>query len=324
MKAYRYTRYGQPADVLEEVDLPEPVPAAGEILVRMKAVSLNGSDYEITTGYPIYSRIFGILRPRFQVLGSDVAGVVEAVGPGVSAFAVGDRVFGDVFERWGGFAEYLTAPADKMLMIPDGMTFATASALPQSGTNALQPIRDAGLTQGQRVLINGACGSAGPFAIQLAKAAGAHVTAVDRSEKLDLASALGADEVIDFQTQDFTDGSTRYDLILDYPGSRSMRAIRRVLAPRGIYMFFGGSMKALASVLTLGTILSRKGGPTYKLEAVTQTVEKQAEIAGLVQSGALRAVIDRTYPFDDLPDALTRLGKGEARGKIVVTFSDDA
>ena len=321
MQAYSYRRYGPPREVLSRVDLPVPTPGPGEVLVRLDAVGINGSDHEIVTGSPLYSRVYGPIRPRHPVLGSDIAGRVEACGPGITGFRVGDRVFGDVFERWGGFAEYLTAPAEMLLQLPVGLDPVTAAALPQSGTNALQPIRDdASLAPGERVLINGACGGAGHLAIQLAKAAGAHVTAVDRASKLDLAAEVGADTLIDFETTDFTEGSEPYDLILDYFATRSPRAYRRVLTPTGTYMFFGGTMKALWSLLTIGLLTSRKNGRTFKLEAVTQTRARQADMAGMVAKGDIRLALDRTYPFDRLIDALEQVGRGEVRGKVVVVF----
>lgn len=304
------------------VDLPRPDPAADEVLIRTRAVGLNGSDWEITTGYPLYSRIFGTFRPRISTLGSDVAGVVEAVGPDVTKFKTGDRVFGDLFERWGGFAEFLTAPEDKLLPIPEDMDFVTAAAIPQSGTNALQPMRDASVSADGKVLIIGACGSAGPYAIQLAKLAGADVTAVDKGQKLGLATELGADHTVDYQTEDVTKRQGRYDLVLDYFATRSFFAYRRILAPTGSYYFFGGSVRALVLLLTLGRLFSRPDGQTIKLEAVTQSVEKQAEIATLLSSGKLRTAIGATYPFEQIPDALEKLRAGTAQGKLVILFPE--
>lgn len=322
MKAFIYRRYGPPRDVLRLEDRPRPKPGPGEVLIRNRAVGLNGSDWEITTGYPFYSRIFGMFRPRFPTLGSDIAGLVEEVGAGSARFSPGDAVFGDIFEIFGGFAEFTLAPEAKLLTIPEGMSFEIAAAIPQSGTNALQPMQDARVGPGQSVLINGACGGAGTYAIQLACAAGAEVTAVDRVVKLNLARELGAARTLDFESVDFTRQSERYDLILDYFGTRTPVAYRRVLKPGGRYYYFGGTLPALFSVLTLGTLMTRLTDRTYRLEAVTQTPEKQVELAGMVARGELRPVIDRTYPFEELPEALERLGSGVARGKLVISLPD--
>jgi len=320
MKAFEYYRYGPPLKVMTLVDKPLPQPGPGEVRLRLHAVGINGADWEITAGTPLYSRIFGLLRPRNPTLGSDIAGVIDAVGPGVTEFKTGDAVFGDVFAIWGGFAEAAVVPADKLLPIPEGMSFTTAASFPQNGTNALQPIRDADLQPGHNVLILGACGAAGTLAIQLAKRAGATVTAVDKGIKLDLARDLGADLVIDYQREDVTKRAERYDLILDYFACRSFRAYRRIMTPNGKYFFFGGSVTALYKMLMFGWLYARKGGQTFKLEAVEQSLDKQREMADLIAKGTIKPVIGGTYPFKDIPQALERLRMGDAAGKLMVTF----
>lgn len=320
MKAWVYARYGPPSDVMRLAEVPRPEPGPGEVLLRVEAVGLNGSDWEITAGTPLYSRIFGTFRPQHPTLGSDIAGVVQAVGAGVTRFGAGDRVFGDTFERWGGFAEYLTAPADKFVAIPEGMSFTTAAALPQSGTNGWQPIEDAHLTRDQSALILGACGSAGPYAIQFAKRAGARVTAVDRAEKLDLAREAGADEVLDYRETDVTRLPDRYNLILDYFATRSFFAYDRLLAPGGRYFFFGGHMRLLLALTALGGPWGRRRGKTFRLEAVHQTPERQARLAELVQAGEIRPMIGATVSFEEIPRALETLRAGMGRGKTVVVF----
>ena len=324
MKVCAYYRYGRPTDVMALEDRPIPVPGPGEVLIRNRAVGLNGSDCEITTAYPAYSRIFGALKPRHNVLGSDVAGVVTKLGDGVTNFTVGDQVFGDIFELFGGFAEYTVAPADKLLPIPDKMDFVTAATLPQSGTNALQPvIYDAKVSAGQKVLILGACGGAGVFAVQMAKAAGAEVTAVDRGAKLDLAHKVGADHVLDFETEDVLAIDAKFDLILDYFATRPFYAYRHMMTPTGLYMFFGGQIRPLYLLLSLGWFMSRKEGQSYKLEAVSQSTEKLAHIAKLVLSGQLTPVVAETLSLEELPDALDRMSRGEIFGKAVVVFPED-
>ncbi len=320
MKAFEYYRYGPPLKVMKLVDKPTPEPGPGEVRLRLHAVGVNGSDWEITAGTPLYSRIFGPLRPRQPTLGSDIAGVVDAVGPDVTRFKPGDAAFGDVFGTWGGFAEACIAPADRLLPIPKGMSFPTAASFPQNGTNALQPIRDANVQVGQKVLILGACGAAGTLAMQLAKQAGATVTAIDKGIKLDLARELGADLLLDYLHEDVTKRAERYDLILDYSSCRSFLAYRRIMTSTGKYFFFGGSAGALGKLLVFGRLYTRKDGQTFRLEAVEQTLDKQREMANLIAKGTIKPVIAGTYRFKDIPQALERLRAGDAPGKLMIAF----
>ena len=244
MKAIVYTKYGPP-DVLQLKEVQKPTPKDDEVLIKIHATSLNASDWEILRGKPAYARIFGLLKPKIRILGSDIAGRVEAVGGNVTLFQPGDDVFGDTFGSFGGFAEYVCAREDKLMPKPATMTFEQAAALPQAGVLALQGLRDKGQIQpGQKVLINGAGGSCGTFAIQLAKMFGAHVTGIDRTSKLDMMRLIGADHVIDYTREDFAQAQSeqRYDLILDFMAYRSMFDHMRVLGPTGRCVVVGGSM----------------------------------------------------------------------------------
>lgn len=239
MKAVVYTRYGLP-EVLKVADVTTPAPKENEVLVKVRAVSRNRSDWEMLRGKPLYSRIPGLLRPHHRILGSDIAGQVAAVGSRTTRFQPGEDVFADILGHMGGFAEYVRVPERPLARMPDGMTYEEGAALPQAGI-AWRGICDTGKVQsGQRVLINGAGGGAGAYAIQLAKRQGASVTAVDNAEKGEFVRSLGADQVIDYTREDFTRTGRTYDLILDLAAYRSTSAYRRALAPGGRYLYVGG------------------------------------------------------------------------------------
>src|SRR4051795_8496089 len=250
MRAVVYDRYGPP-ESLRVDDLPTPSPSTNQVLLRVFATSINLSDWECLRGAPLYARLGGLRAPARRTLGSDIAGRVEAVGSGVTRFRVGDEVYGDNLQLKGGFAEYAVAPESALAAKPHELTCAEASTIPQAATIALQGT--AGVAPGQRVLINGAGGGSGSFAIQLAKRLGAHVTGVDNAGKLDFMRSLGADEVIDYRSEDFTRRGP-YDLILDLVAHRSVFAYRRALAPGGRYRCVGGSVSAVLRVLTLGSL----------------------------------------------------------------------
>ncbi|HEX9162881.1 MAG TPA: NAD(P)-dependent alcohol dehydrogenase, partial [Thermoanaerobaculia bacterium] len=242
MKAVVFTRYGS-ADVLELKGVEKPAPGNDQVLIRVHAASINDWDWGALQGTPFVNRLmFGLLRPHKQILGSDVAGRIESVGKNVRRFQPGDEVFGDLSGDWGGFAEYVCARESALVLKPRAMTFEQAAAIPQAAMLAVQGLRDVGrLEHGQRVLINGAGGGVGTFAIQLAKVFGAEVTAVDHLEKFDLMRSLGADHVIDYTQEDFTESERRYDLILDVKTGRSILDCARALAPDGAYVTVGGS-----------------------------------------------------------------------------------
>jgi NADPH:quinone reductase-like Zn-dependent oxidoreductase len=304
--------------------MPTPSPVDDEVLVRVRATSVNMGDLDYLFGRPWLARLgTGLRRPRDKALGLDVAGVVEAVGPLVSRFAIGDEVFGDLTRfGFGAFAEYCLAREEAFARKPASLTFEEAATLPQAAVMALQ-----GLTgkrpvkAGDRVLINGASGNVGPFAVQIAKALGAEVTGVSSAAKSDLVRAAGADHVIDYRTEDFTRGDVRYDRILDVNARHSILACRRVLRPEGVYVCVGGSTVRILESITLGPLItiadSRRMGLLLSWRPFAQ--DDVATLLGMVESGAVKPVIDRTYPFAELVDALRYVEDGRGRGKVVIT-----
>ena len=313
VRAVVYDRYGPPA-VLRIENVPKPSPAARQVLVKVAATSINLSDWETLRGRPAYSRIGGLRRPARRILGSDIAGRVDAVGPGVTRFRPGDEVYGDNLGLKGGFAEYAVAPETALALKPAALTFAEASTIPQAGVIAWQGT--AGSGPGRRVLINGAGGGSGAFAIQLAKRLGAHVTGVDNAGKLDFMRSVGADDVLDYRTTDFT-RTGPYDLILDLVASRSVFAYRRALAPGGRYRCVGGSVPTLLRVLTTGWATGRRIG----VLAVRPGPKHFTPVADLCVTGDLRIHIDRVVALGEVPAALAHVGEGHALGKVVVSVA---
>jgi len=318
MKAVAYTRYGPPG-VLRLTDVETPVPKGDEVLVRVRAVSLNGSDWETLRGKPLYSRIGGPFRPRHHVLGSDIAGRVAATGPEATLFRPGDDVFADILSSMGGFAEYARVPQSALSQMPAGLTYEEAAALPQAGAIALQGIRDKGQVQpGQAVLINGAGGGSGMYAVQLAKLDGAEVTGVDNTGKLEFIRSLGADHVIDYTRENFTRNGRAYDLILDLAAYRSPLACRGSLKPGGRYLYVGGSVAALLQALLAWPLTGRAGSRKIRVLPVRLGVQHLAPLVELCQAGKIATVIDRRYPLGEVPEALRYMGAGNAKGKVIV------
>ena len=318
MKAVVYTRYGRP-DVLRVTDVPTPVPEDDEVLVKVHAVALNASDWEVLRGKPLYSRIGGPFRPRHHILGSDIAGRVEAAGCQVTRFRPGQDVFADILSSMGGFAEYVCVRETALAQMPAGLTYDHAAALPQAGAIALQGIQDKGRVQpGHKVLINGAGGGSGMYAIQLAKLRGAEVTGVDNGEKLGFMRSLGADYVIDYTRDDFTTNGRTYDLILDVAAHRPAFAYQRSLTPGGRYLYVGGSVATLLQVLLIGPVIGRAADKKIRLLAVRLGAQRLAPLVELCQAGKVATVIDRRYPLSQVPQALQYLGEGHAKGKVVV------
>lgn len=314
MRAVVYRRYGGP-EVLSAEETAKPDPGHDRVLVRVHAVSINLSDWECLQGTPLYARIGGLRRPARQVLGSDIAGVVESVGAGVTRFRPGDAVYGDNLGLKGGFAEYAVAPESALAPKPDSLTFAQASTLPQAGAIALQGI--AGTGPGDSVLINGAGGGSGSFAVQLAKRLGAHVTGVDNGEKLDFMRSVGADEVIDYRDQDFTRAGT-YDLVLDLVARRSVFAYHRALARGGRYRCVGGTTRTLVRLLTAGTVVGGLTGRRMGVLAVKSGPAHFTPLADLCTAGEIRIHIDRRFALDETPEALAYVGAGHSLGKVVI------
>ena len=323
MRAVVRTEYGLPQNVVRVENVAKPTPAANDVLIKVVAASINGSDREGVIGKPAYARMGGFRRPRYHILGSDFAGRVEETGRNVRALRPGDEVLGEMPGYHSGFADYVSVPVTSVVRKPAGLTFAEAAAIPQAGAIAVQGIQLKGKVQpGQKVLINGAGGAAGGFAVQLAKVHRAEVTAVDRGEKFDFLRALGADHVIDYTKEDFADRRNEYDLILDVIGQRSVLACARPLRPGGTYYVAGGAIRVVFGALLFGPVISglqRKGVrlliiPQYKLlDAATK----------LCADRTIVVPIDRRYPVENAGEALRYVGEGRQLGKVVIMFEAD-
>lgn len=323
MKAFVFTRYGRP-DGLAIKDVPKPEPKADELLVRIRASSINSWDWEYLNGTPFINRLmFGLFRPKpgKQRLGADIAGTVEAAGCEVTRFQPGDEVFGDLWDNWGGYAEYACTRETAVERKPANLSFEEAATVPQAGVLALQALRQAKqIEPGYTVLINGAGGGVGTFAVQLAKLCGAEVTGVDGTHKLDTVLAIGADQVIDYAQQDFTKTGKAYDLIVDCQGTRPMSDIKRALAPGGTYAMVGGEMRRVPQLLLLNAWHSLIG-ESKKLCLVAEGPNKGlADLKNLIESGKLVPVIDKTFQLEDVPDALRYFGEGKHKGKISISI----
>lgn len=315
MKAFLFTEYGSP-DVLHLRDIPKPAPKEGEVLVKVHAVSINDWDWLALHGTPFMNRMmFGLVKPKRQILGSDIAGRIEALGSNTRTFHVGDEVFGDLSGTWGGFAEYVCARETALALKPPAMTFEQAAAIPQAAMLAVQGLRDTGnLQSGQKLLINGAGGGVGTFAIQLARLYGAEVTGVDSLSKHDLMRSLGASHVIDYAKEDFTKRGERYDLILDVKTDRSIFDYARVLKPDGMYATVGGSTARILQAFLVWPWMRR-------FRVVMLKTNKDLEyMKELFAAGSVLPVIDGPYAFEELPDAMRHFGAGRHKGKVVVTL----
>lgn len=317
MRAIAHSRYGSP-DVLELREVPIPVPADDEILVKVHAASVNRSDWEALTGEPFYTRMNGLRRPRRQILGSDVAGTVVAAGKDHSDFRPGDEVFGEMESYSGGFAEYVCTRAKEWALKPPSMSFEEAAAIPQAAVIALQGLRE--VRRGTSVLINGAGGGTGTFAIQLARSYGAEVTGVDTANKLDFVRSLGADHVVDYTREDFTRSSRQYDLILDLVAYRSAFDYARALRPGGTYYAVGGSVATFLQILLVNPWLRRIRNRNVRVLVVRRNRPDLVHVTELCQAGKLLPIIDGVYPLSEAPEALRRVGSGEVNGKAVITL----
>ncbi len=319
MKAIVYHTYGSP-DVLRLEETKTPIPDEDEVLVSVHSVSINSWDWDMLTGRPYEYRFFsGLLKPkRKKIHGCDIAGIVKAVGKNVSKFRVGDAVFGDLSENgWGAFAEYTCACADALILKPSSMTFEQAACLSHGGNLAVQGLVDFGKIQsGQKVLINGGCGSTGTLAIQIAKLFDVEVTGVDRTEKLDMMLTLGADHVIDYTKDDFTKNGQPYDLIFDVKTTRSIIDYKRALSPNGTYVTVGGKTSRILQLL-----LFRKLAGNYKMHIVGYKANKDLNyLVELFEAGTLKPVIDRCFPLEETADAFRYFSEGRFKGNIVITL----
>lgn len=319
MKAIVFTKYGSP-DVLELKDVERPTPKDDEVLIRVHAASLNDWDCGALDGTSFVNRlIFGLLNPKKQILGSDIAGRIEAVGKNIHQFRPGDEVFGDLSGRWGGFAEYVCARENAVVIKAPNMTFEEAAAIPQAGLLALQGLRAMGrIHPGQKLLINGAGGGVGTFAIQIAKLDGVEVTAVDSPDKLDLLRSIGAEHVIDYTQEDFTKNGQRYDLILDVKTTRSILDCARALSPNGTYVTVGGSMARLLQALLLGPWISMTQKKKIRLLSLKPN-NGLAYMKELFEAGKVAPVIDGPYTLGEVPNAFRYFGEGRHKGKLVIT-----
>jgi NADPH:quinone reductase-like Zn-dependent oxidoreductase len=322
MEAVVMERYGTP-EVLELRNVATPTPKADEVLVRVHAASVNDWDWGLLRGTPFVIRILnGLFTPKVQIIGGDIAGRVEAVGEDVKAFQLGDEVYGDLcMSGFGAFAEYACAPEACLAHKPPGMTFEQAAAIPQAGMLAVQGLIDVGrIRSGQKLLLNGAGGGVGTFALQIAKLYNVEVTVVDKAGKLDMLRAMGADHVIDYLKEDFTRHGKCYDLILDVKTNRSPLAYARALNPNGTYATVGGNTARLLQALVLGPLISRLSNKHLRI--VTLKPNKDlAYMNELFEAGKLLPVIDRPYKLADVPEAFRLFGTGDHKGKIIVTMA---
>lgn len=322
MKAIIYTNYGS-ADQLALAEVPKPVPKDDQVLISVKATSINSWDYDSLLGNSILARLIGgFFTPKNQILGCDIAGVVEAVGASVKKFEIGDEVFGDNSAGgWGGFAEYGCMKEEILARKPKGISFEEASTIPQAGLLALQGLRDVGkIKSGQKVLINGAGGGVGAFAIQLAKSHDAEVTGVDRESKFDMMRSLGADHVIDYKKENFTMSGKGYDIILENIATHSMFDYKRALNPNGIFVMTGGATARILQLVLLAKFISWAGSRRIKLVGLKYSPTDMEHLAGLMEERKLKSVIDRCFPLAETPEAFRYFGEGNYKGKVVITL----
>jgi NADPH:quinone reductase-like Zn-dependent oxidoreductase len=330
MKAIVYTRYGLP-DVLQLKEVEKPTPKDDEVLVKIYAASINSWDWDLLRGTPFVNRIFsGLLKPkRIQILGCDIAGQVEAVGKKVKRLQPGDEVFGDISRcGWGGFAEYVCVSDKDLALKPASMTFEEVAAVPQAAVLALQGLRQGKIQQGQtqsaqKILINGAGGGVGSFAVPMAKSFGAEVTGVDSMMKLEFMRSLGADHVIDYTQQDFTKNGQQYDLILDVMGFHSLFDYKRALSPRGIYVMVGGASSLANQLLFLGPFILLSSGKKMALLMHKPDANDLDYMKTLFEAGIVAPVIDKHYRLSETAEAMRYFGEGGVKGKVVITMEND-
>jgi NADPH:quinone reductase-like Zn-dependent oxidoreductase len=318
MKAVIYTKYGPP-DVLQIEEVEKPVPKDHQVLVKVHAASINAGDWRVMEADPFLVRVMGegLLRPKNPRLGSDLAGRVEAVGENVTQFQLGDEVFGCAK---GAFAEYVLARESFLALKPANKSFEEAAAVPVAALTALQGLRDtAEIRPGQTVLIQGASGGVGTFAVQLAKSFGAEVTAVCSTRNLDMVRSIGADHVIDYTREDFTRNQKRYDLIFAVNGYHSLSDYKRKLNPQGIYVCAGGSLSQMFQAMLLGSLMSEKDGRKIGSMGIAKVIQEDLVFLGeLLEAGKIAPVIDRSYPLDEIAEAIRYVEEEHARGKVTI------
>jgi NADPH:quinone reductase-like Zn-dependent oxidoreductase len=326
MKAIVYTKYGPP-DVLELKEVEKPSPNDNEVLIKVYAASVNPAELHLLRADPFFARFYsGLLKPKNTILGADIAGQVESVGRNIKLFHIGDEVFGDLSNcGWGGFAQYVCAPENALGLKPANLSFEEAAAVPLAAIASLQGLRNKGKIQpGQKVLINGASGGVGTFAVQIAKSFGTEVTGVCSTRNLDMVRSIGADHVIDYTKVDFTRNGQHYDLIFDAVGNRSVSDCKRALSPNGICAIAGfTNLSHLLRVVVLGSWVSITGSKKIGLMETAKPNHKDLVfIKELIEAGKVKPVIDRRYPLSEVAEAFRYLEKKHARGKVVITVED--
>ncbi len=323
MKAVVYTRYGSP-DVLHLVEVDKPVPKDDEVLLEIHAASINRADWYALTGKPFMIRIGGgLLKPKHRILGMDVAGRVEAVGRNITRFQAGDEVFGDIsWQGKGAYAEYVAVPENLLALKPSNHEFDEAAAVPVAAVVALQGLRDAGeIKPGQKVLINGASGGVGTFAVQIAKSYETEVTAVCSTRNMDLARSIGADHVIDYTRDDFTQGEKRYDLIIGANGYHPLSDYKRALRPRGTYVCTGGTLAQIIQSEGGASKNHEEGKKVRSLGSVKQSLDDLVVVKKLIEAGKVVPVIDKYFPLSEVPEAFRYYGEGRSMGKVIITVN---
>ncbi|WP_316570396.1 NAD(P)-dependent alcohol dehydrogenase [Neobacillus sp. YIM B06451] len=322
MKAIVCSKYGAP-DVLEVKEVEKPVPKDNEVLVKVHAASINYGNLVLLKGEPFLARFaFGLLKPKYPIPGGDISGRVEAVGKDVKLFKPGDEVFGDLSgSGWGGYAEYVAAPEDAFASKPANLSFEEAAAVPMAGVTALQSLRDKGkIRRGHKVLINGASGGVGTFAVQIAKSFGAEVTGVCSTRNIERVRAIGADHAIDYTKENFTRGTERYDLIIGANGNHPVSAYKRNLNPNGIFVHVGGAGAQMAQTMLLGPWISMAGSRKIKSFLQRPNQKDLYFMKELLETEKVRPVIDRHYALDEISDAFSYFAEGHAQGKVVITM----
>lgn len=317
MKAFMYQRYGPPQS-LRMAEVAKPWPKADEVLIKVRAASVNAADWHVVRGKPLFSRAtLGLLRPKHQIVGGDIAGEVEAVGSGVTRFKPGDEIYANLLDHgFGGFAEFVSVPVDVMALKPPNLSYEEAAAVPMAAVTALQGLDHHGeIRPEQKILINGATGGVGSFAVQIAKSFGPEVTGVTSTRNIDLVRSLGADHVLDYTTTDFVQNGRRYDLILDTVGNRSLSDLRRGLAI--------GGKAAVTGFTSVGNLLavSLRGGKDVAQVQAHVSAKDLEVLSELILAGKVRPYVDRRYPFAEVPAAIAYVEQGHARGKVVVSVA---
>lgn len=321
MKAIHYTTYGSP-DVLELREVDKPIPEDHQVLVKIHAASMNYGNVVLLRGEPFLARFaFGLRKPKFTIPGGDIAGQVEAVGKNVKQFKPGDDVFGDLSScGWGGFAEYVAVPEKALALKPTTISYEEAAATPMAGVTALQGLRDKGNIQpDQKVLINGASGGVGTFAVQIAKAYGAEVTGVCSTRNVEILRSIGADHIIDYTKEDFTQNQQGYDLILAVNGNHPISAYKRALNENGTYVMVGGSGAQLTQAMVQGPLISMTGNKKMGNMLQKSNQKDLNFMKDLLQKGKVRPVIDRSFTLSEVPEAFRYFEEGHAQGKVIIT-----